>query len=63
MFIVLDKEWYRPGDRVEGRVYFELFTHSYQTELSIRLEGKEQFPKRQYNRVFEEVLMSDKKLV
>ena len=45
MFMILDKEWYRPGERVSGKIFFELFVHSYQTDLVIRLEGKEQFPR------------------
>lgn len=29
MFLILDKEWYRPGQIVEGRVFLELFIPSF----------------------------------
>jgi hypothetical protein len=29
MGIVLDREWYRPGELIEGRIYFELFIPSF----------------------------------
>lgn len=44
MFIVLDKEWYLPGQTVEGRVFFDLFIPCFQNKLVIKLEGKETFP-------------------
>jgi hypothetical protein len=29
MFMVLEKDWYRPGEKVSGKIFFELFMHSY----------------------------------
>ena len=39
MFIVLDREWYLPGQTVEGRVFFDLFIPSLQNKLMLKLEG------------------------
>ena len=62
MFMTVDKEWYKPGDTVEGRIYVELFTHSYQSNLMLRLEGKEIFPKSLNNEVFEQLMSQDKRI-
>jgi hypothetical protein len=56
MFIEIDKEWYRPGEVIEGRVYFEFFIPSFQTSLMIKIEGKETFPREYYEKAFEEVI-------
>lgn len=46
MMIVLDREWYLPGQTVEGRVFFDLFMPCFQNKLMLSLEGAECFPRR-----------------
>lgn len=41
MFIVLDKDYYLPGEMVNGSVFFELYNISLQTNLMIKFEGYE----------------------
>ena len=52
MFIVLDKEWYLPGQTVEGRVFFDLFIPCFQNKLMLKLEGNETFPRKHVEKVF-----------
>jgi hypothetical protein len=46
MFVVLDQDTYRPGDTIEGRLFFEVFMPCFQNRIMLRLEAVEQFPKR-----------------
>ena len=55
MFITLDRDWYLPGEMVEGKIYFELFMPSLQNKLMMKIEGKESFPERLYESVFQTV--------
>jgi len=44
MFIVLDKHLYRPGDKVSGKIYFELYIPSESTQVNVKFEGRETVP-------------------
>lgn len=44
IFMILDKDCYKPGEIIEGRLYLEFFMPSFQTKLSIMLEGRETIP-------------------
>ena len=55
MSLVLDKEWYRPGDIIEGRIFFEIFIPSFQTKLHLKFEGLEEFPVKYYAHVFDDI--------
>ena len=57
MFIVLDKECYESGDVIEGRIFFEMFIPSFQTQLMLKVEGTECFPSRLWESVFEEMMI------
>lgn len=59
MIIMVDKEWYHPGQTVKGRIFFDLFIPCFQNKLMVKLEGTETFPKKYVEHVFEDVL-SDK---
>jgi hypothetical protein len=53
MFFRLDKEWYTPGELIEGRLYLEFFIPSFQTKLVVKLEAIEKFPKHHYDTILE----------
>ena len=53
MFITLDKDYYMPGDSVNGSVFFELFNISLQTNLMIKFEGYEMISDRLQRKIFE----------
>lgn len=56
MMVLLDKEWYTPGQTVEGRIIFDLFIPCFQNKLMLKLEGAETFPRKHIEHVFEDVL-------
>lgn len=41
IFILLDKEYYLPGEILKGSIFFQLFNIGMQTELMLKLEGCE----------------------
>ncbi len=44
MFVVVDRDWYWPGQVVEGKIFFETFLPCFQNKLMIKFEGVESFP-------------------
>ncbi len=58
MFITLDKDFYSPGETVNGSLYFELFRIGYQTKLVIQFEGTELLPKRLQSQIYQSMMNS-----
>src|SRR5688572_5537551 len=55
MFCVLNKEQYRPGELIEGRIFLDCFIPSFQNKLMIKLEAAELFPQKHFDLVFQHV--------
>jgi hypothetical protein len=58
MFMIVDKEWYWPGQVVEGRIFFETFLPCFQNKLMLKFEGVESFPQHLTSQVFKDFLSS-----
>lgn len=56
MFVITNREYYCPGQVIEGRIFFETFLPCFQTKLMLKLEGTETFPQHLTQTVFKDLL-------
>jgi hypothetical protein len=65
MFVILNKDEFKPGEEIEGRIFLDFFIPCFQTKLMLKLESLEIFPEAKFDKIVsgvkEDLLSSDMK--
>ena len=52
MFMELSSDTYQPGETINGRIFTDHFAPNFHPKLILKIEGRECFPRKLYEKVF-----------